>query len=508
MRVFAMGMACAAACACLVAGAQAQAKGPTAAASEPGSAARAGFVSRLELASPDRRLVQGFEWAKKQASDYAFTGDPVGPWYEAALPGRQAFCMRDTAHQSVGAQALGLSAWTLNMLHRFAENISASKQWCSYWEIDRFNEPSAADYESDTSFWYDLPANFDVLDSAYRMYLWTGNPDYIDNPAMDNFYDRTVDEYVKRWELSPDKVMTRVRFPGPLTEAEQQTLAHNGHIHLGIPGYNESNHTFVVGIDLLAVEYAAFSDYAQIERLRGNRAGAQNAEMTATALKNLINNTWWDAKDNTFYGQLNGDHQLEGRNSQSVLYWNAVEPGPKMESALKELQASAQHRNPCGVEGESHYAEILYRYGAVKDAYDVLLDLTTPGHCRQEYPEVSYSVIGAITTGLMGINVVPERNLDVETLPALTPATPWAELRNVPIQRNEVTVRHNGNRETVFTNQSGPALFWRAEFAGTYQQLLVNGKPMVAHDEERRMVKISWVEIPVGAGDTVRVSAP
>ena len=496
MRVWAMGLACAMACAGLPAAAQLE-----------GTHAKP-LVSKLEFTSSDQRLVQGFDWASRQAMDYVFTGDPVGPWYEAALPGREAFCMRDTAHQSVGAQALGLSAWTLNMLRRFGENISASKQWCSYWEIDRFNEPSPADYESDTSFWYDLPANFDVLDSAYRMYLWTGDPAYIDDPVLDNFYDRTMNEYVKRWELSADKVMTRERFPGPLTGAEQLTLEHGGQIHLGIPGYDEGNHTFVVGIDLLAVEYAAFRDYAAIERLRGNDAGATTAEANATALKNLINTTWWNPKDNTFYALLDQDHHLTGSDSQDVLYWNAVEPGPKMESAVKAMLMANEHRNPCGVEGESHDAEILYRYGQDNAAYGVLLDLTTPGHCRQEYPEVSYSVVGAITTGLMGINMVPVQDREVETLPGLTDATTWAQLSNLPIGRNAVTIRHNGDRETVFTNQDGPALIWQAAFPGTFSQLLVNGKPMPAHNETQRRTAISWVEVPVGAGDTVRVSAP
>jgi len=31
----------------------------------------------------------------------------VGYWYEAALPGREAFCMRDVSHQSIGAETLG-----------------------------------------------------------------------------------------------------------------------------------------------------------------------------------------------------------------------------------------------------------------------------------------------------------------------------------------------------------------------------------------------------------------
>jgi len=63
----------------------------------------------LELRSSDQELVQAFDWAKKQALSYVFDGDPVGPWYEAALPGRRAFCMRDVSHQAAGAQALGLA---------------------------------------------------------------------------------------------------------------------------------------------------------------------------------------------------------------------------------------------------------------------------------------------------------------------------------------------------------------------------------------------------------------
>jgi hypothetical protein len=88
---------------------------------------RQAHQSQLELRSSDTRLVQAFDWAKRQALIYVFDSDPVGLWYEAALPGRRAFCMRDVSHQAAGAQALGLAGYTHNMLRRFAENISDSK---------------------------------------------------------------------------------------------------------------------------------------------------------------------------------------------------------------------------------------------------------------------------------------------------------------------------------------------------------------------------------------------
>jgi hypothetical protein len=81
----------------------------------------------VSLKCSDLRLVTAFEWARRQALAYAFHGDSVGDWYEAALPGRQGFCMRDTAHQCMGAHFLGLDDATHNMLRKFSENISARR---------------------------------------------------------------------------------------------------------------------------------------------------------------------------------------------------------------------------------------------------------------------------------------------------------------------------------------------------------------------------------------------
>jgi hypothetical protein len=88
------------------------------------------------FSSSDKDLERAFIWAKKMALHYkGKTGDPVGPWYESALPPRDAFCMRDVSHQCIGAEILGLKRENNNMFNLFAGNISASKNWCSYWEI-------------------------------------------------------------------------------------------------------------------------------------------------------------------------------------------------------------------------------------------------------------------------------------------------------------------------------------------------------------------------------------
>jgi hypothetical protein len=473
--------------------------------------------SKLVLESSDVRLVQAFGWAKKQAMAYVFDGDPVGPWYEAALPGREAFCMRDVSHQCMGAQALGLSVYTHNMLRHFAENISDSRDWCSFWEINRYNQPAPVDYANDADFWYNLPANFDVLDASYRMYLWTGDTSYLNDPVFLNFYRRTVSDYVKRWGLDLGHIMKRRRLMnvrGVLNPNDRFQEAR------GIPGYAEAQRNYVVGVDLLAAQCAAYRAYAYIEAVRGDTDTATDYLSKAVQEKSLINGGWWNAKPRHFYSYLNLNHQLQGEADSDLLYWNAADEGPKAEAALHGLLNRIREHPSSAVEAESHYPEVLYRYGAPGVAYSQIMDLARPGRYRQEYPEVSYSVVGAIITGLMGINVEPSVPINsatqgdyvevvVKTLPSLTKETAWAEVGNLPIRQNEVDVRHEGLRKTRFTNLKGPSVIWQATFPGRHETLLVNGQPAKAlAGKELGGRVISWLRVPVGSGDTSTVEVP
>jgi hypothetical protein len=81
----------------------------------------AGKSSKLELDSPDVELLKAFDRAKRQATAYARgAGDPVGPWYEGAEPGRESFCMRDISPQAMGGHVLGLDRHNVNMVRHFA----------------------------------------------------------------------------------------------------------------------------------------------------------------------------------------------------------------------------------------------------------------------------------------------------------------------------------------------------------------------------------------------------
>lgn len=449
--------------------------------------------SKLELTSSSATLVDVFHWAQSQAMAYAFdSGDPVGPWYEAVEPGREGFCIRDTCHQAFGAQALGLQRFNLNMLRHFAQDISDSKDWCSYWEIDRFSEPAPVDYESDAAFWYNLPANFDLLDCCFRMYAWTGDQTYIHDPVFLNLYDRTVVDYVERWGLGIDQMMTRPRLMnvrGIFDPAKKFPKAR------GIPGYDEQDPAYVLGFDVVRTLRAAYLAYAHIQQARRDAERASEFLKKASALENLIDSKWWNKDSECFYERLNANHQLEGCRPQQqgrslALNWRS--------------DVSADGEGFSGLNGQD--VEVAQ-----------LLDLS---HARLEYPEVSYSRVGDIVTTIMGIQLQYASPLlssvdggwvevTVRTLPGLGSKIDWAEIRNLPIRASNVAVRHDGTRQTTLTNQHGPALIWRPAFAGQHASLLVNGRQADATMEADGQGKpISTVRVAVGAGGAVTVAIP
>jgi hypothetical protein len=450
--------------------------------------------SKLDIASSSAKLVDVFHWARSQAMAYTFDiGDPVGPWYEAVEPGREGFCIRDTCHQALGAYFLGLARCNLNMLRRFAENISDSKDWCSYWEIDRYNRPAPVDYEDDTAFWYNLPSNFDLLDCCFRMYVWSGNLAYIEDPVFLNFYDRTVNDYVERWGLDLGHLMTRPRL---LNQRGIFDPAMKFPRNRGIPGYNEQDHTYIIGFDVLATQRAAYLAYAHIEEARQNATLSEEYLKKASAVEELIKTAWWNKTSGCFYAREGENHQMEG--------CGARRPDP---SQGIDWRTDVVTANTSG-------------FAAAEDRDAAMARLLDLSHARLEYPEVSFARVGDIVTDAMGVRLEYSSPLlsavagdwvevTVRTLSGLGAGVEWAEVRNLPIRACEVTVRHDGPGKTTITNQRGPAFIWRAMFEGQHATLIVNGREVKATVQTDEMGHtVSWARVTVGAGGTVSVEVP
>ncbi len=452
---------------------------------------------RVLFHSADHALELGFDRLKQQALHFVYEGYPVGDYYEAALPNRDAFCMRDVSHQCTGAEVLGLSNHNRNMFLKFAQGISESKDWCSHWEIDRFDRSCPVDYTDDHDFWYNLPANFDVLHACWRMYQWTGDQAYLSHPDHDYFYAQSMEAYIHRWDRDGDGLPDR-----DPTEGRR-----------GLCTYDESTfatRTLLVGTDLLAVMARAHLSYAAMCGQLGRREQERIYRKRGEALLQKLNVEWHDAAKGYAKG-LDQEHELifvpdehnGAFNLSFMLYWDTMLDHPERLAGV--VEAFAQVMEKQDIECFSHYPELLFRYGQAAQGVASLRRAMRTDLPRKEYPELSFCAIGAVATGLMGLQPEASANT-LRTLSNLADVE-WAELCHVPVLGGELAITHAGNTSTL-TREHGPALIWQPAFHGK-RTLRVSGTPL-----DSRQIRdpftgetLTLAEVPVGAGETATVSA-
>jgi hypothetical protein len=456
--------------------------------------------SPLKFTSSIPWLNDSFVWAKEQALAYTNQGSgSVGPWYEAALPGRNAFCMRDVSHQTEGAAALGLYAANKNMLTLFARSAAKSRDWAAYWEIDNEGKPSSADYLTDDDFWFNLPANFDVLDAAVRMSRWTGDETYRTGPDFQRFSRITMTDYLNSWQLEPGTILTRPRIANRRLDKGKFVDAR------GIPSYSEGTKDFIIGTDLLAAEYRAMISYAQISE---DQRLANSVRQKAAEIQAILERVGWSEQKHHYLSAIRSDQSGYGSADVMVLYFNAAKNSQHIQEALNYI-SSQNYWKETNIEDESYIPLTLFRYGRYQAAYQVLANISDPQKQRREYPEVSYSVIAAIVGGVMGIAPGGQSDgYDVSTLPGLLNSSDHATITNLAIKQSQIEVTHTGATSTSLSNLSGHSLRWRAEFPGSLAQLVIAGKSRPTHHSATPDgATISWIDVQVSPGSKVTVSA-
>ncbi|MBT8305708.1 MAG: hypothetical protein KJN85_02100 [Maribacter sp.] len=461
----------------------------------------------LQFDAANKELVHAFEWAKNKALSYAHDNtDPVGYWYEAALPNREAFCMRDVSHQAIGAELLGLGKHNYNMFLKFAQNISEEKDYCTYWEINRYNEPAPVDYENDADFWYNLPSNFDLTFSAYRLYNWTGNKDYIENQDLRNFYTLSLNEYINHWDLSSEEIVHRNR---SMHLKEDLSSSRFGNKR-GIPTYNEGGRgETLIGIDLTASIIAAFKSYSEMLRIEGNILESNKYLEQSIREQEFMDEFWWDNEKNEYrsilYDDGTFDYFMVGKNQaflHYLFYFEAISDHKKISSIVNDYKANFRQLI---VELKSYLPIIFYENNHSKLANDLIIDLCSIDNQRRDYPENSFTVIEHLTRGLMGVDVDASSNT-FSTIPRLENNEDWAEMKNIALLSNKIAVRHFGKSKTIVTNESGETINWSAHLPGSYGYLYVNGHKTACTSKEKNGRPYSYTIVTLNEGDEATVS--
>jgi hypothetical protein len=117
------------------------------------------------------------------------------------------------------------------------------------------------------------------------------------------------------------------------------------------------------------------------------------------------------------------------------------------------------------VEEFSYHAEIFWRYGLYAKAREAFLAMTDPNLKRKEYPEVSYAAIGAVITGLMGINPNAAEGI-LHTRSTLNDGE-FAQVNHMPLWGGEISLLHEGRERSTLFNQTARPILWLPEGAGT-----------------------------------------
>jgi len=240
-------------------------------------------------------------------------------------------------------------------------------------------------------------------------------------------------------------------------------------------------------------------------------AEANKYMLKAKREQQFLDEFWWDKEkqeyrsiqyaDNTFDYFMVEDNQAY---LHYLLYYNAIDDQDKIKKLTEDYRVNFQKLI---VELKSYLPIIFYENGYSNLATKMIIDLCAAENKRRDYPENSFTVIEHITRGLMGVEVEASKN-NVSTLSRLEEEDDWAEMNDIPLLSNKVSIKHVGKNTTIFTNQSGSAITWSARIPGNHEFLFVDGikKKCAKGNDHGRPYSYCNVEVKEGKAVTVAVN--
>ncbi|MGL5920363.1 MAG: hypothetical protein ACRCZQ_07680, partial [Bacteroidales bacterium] len=351
---------------------------------------------------------------------------------------------------------------------------------------------------SDSAFWYNLNANFDVMFASLRLFNWTGDSMYIKAPAFANFFDKSMTEYVERWELAPDQIMSRGLF---MNAPQPMDMNNRFHTCRGLPSYVESFYDVTASADLVASAYAGVNAYATIHQILRNRDVQAKYQEKAESYRRLLDTEWWNDSSGTYYTFRRNDKQeLYHEVGPFLLWFNAVQDRDRIVGILANML-----QQDWNVENLSHFPVIYYKYNLNDEAYSYLNKLRSLP--RSEYPEVSYGVVEGVIGGYMGIAPDAAENIII-TCPRLKNDNDWAEVKDLPLLNGYMDVKHLSNSETELKNNTPYTLKWKAMFRNENPYCVVRSEKKKAEVETDLLGnKLSFIEVDIKLGEKLNVAS-
>ncbi|WP_423760257.1 hypothetical protein [Burkholderia sp. NLJ2] len=467
-------------------------------------------------------LVAMFNWAKVKANSWVrYTGATgvinmdennksgtttatYASSYWAGYPFRSDFYSRDFAHQFVGAHILGLDEQNKAMLNAFAGSVKADGY--PVWSLNFDGAtPGSIDYTSDSSFVRELPAPFELAQRVSDGYKWTGDAGYTDkNGKLYPFVRNTVSTFVSNhYGTLKDGTAN-----GRQVNIAQES---GSDIFKGVASYNEgTGGSPVEAADVLSSQYQAYLAMAALATANGDPTTASDYAQKAGDLQTYYNAGTWSGLDSST-SSANSTNVIRSYDSKaaSSTAWGAeMSWFPPMKGIMKAgtprndymswlnttaLKAGSTPPNLEAItylpdaffavhDGTTGWAWMQYIYNRINSVHGGY----GANFVNGDYPEVSFTLIGQVVQGLLGVQPEAADN-KITTASQLPSSIGWLQVTSIPVGNGKITLRHDGATKSTLSNTSssgGPTYSWHARFPGTYRSIVVNGANQALKTEQ------------------------
>ncbi|MFE6736209.1 hypothetical protein [Microbacterium sp. NPDC057650] len=426
-------------------------------------------MTALTLRSDSHELEGIFAWAVAEARSHAVPGGRLGPKdvsersprgsgsvlyrdaYWAGYRHRSGFYLRDFAHQAVGAHLLGWADRNAAMLAAFVRSADERHGGWPWWAINfDLRTPLAIDYRSADRFVRELPAAFELAETAQVLHRWTGDP------ALREHADaarRLVEEFADAHDVAPRNGVAEASGPG---------------IFDGTASYNELPGVVLHEAgDGFAAQYAATRHVAAL--LRDTDA---ETRLTARAerMRHHYDESWSRSESGgVVCGWTTSGEPITEWSREST--WFPLLKGLLVgDRAARELDrvdvlcrdtASA----PRNVEALTYLPDLFFRHGRPDTAWHWMQRIHAlrdePHEVPEQgangtYPEASFTLLSQTVLGILGIE--PDAAGGRLTVrPGLPADVGTVELRGLPFADGTVSVRVT-RAEVHVWNGTGRAL--------------------------------------------------
>lgn len=472
----------------------------------------------LRIDTDFRLLKETFPWAVSTALSLVQTGrrGVVDRWergagggdrayvpsYWAGYRSRTAFYSRDFCHQAIGAHLLGLDVENATMLRLFAQSATKARKGFPLWAFNFDGSPFRLDWRSDTDFVREVPATFELVELAWKLYRWTGDRTLLEDPALQTYVRQSLSDFIRCHDG---------RRPNGIAEGDG-----SGDIFSGSATYNEvhADHPLVEAGDGVACQWAAMDAWARWLSALGDR-GARGAKAKAAAFQRHVNTVW--GVQSGFPGWVRG-YDKDGRawtdfgleNSWFLPMKGVTLPGERTTHLLDLIEKSVDdpRSRPSNLEAISYLPGVFHAWNRNETAWRWMRHMMEAPLADREYPEISYTLVSHAVEGLMGLE--PDAaGRRFTTLSRLPKALGFVAVRDVAVGDARLSIRHDGVVSTHATLETpeGKPWTWTARFPGGSGALMVDGHRRRARTVRVRGTLFREADIELTPGRGVRVEA-